>query len=98
MLARDEMGGPSYYQGIIIDITHIKEMDMALKESENKYRLIFENSPLGIFNFDKDGTVTHCNEKISEILGIPKEKIIGFNMSVSLSDEKMKAAFNECSY
>ncbi|WP_367343689.1 PAS domain S-box protein [Methanomethylovorans sp.] len=95
MLARDEMGGPSYYQGIIIDITHIKEMDMALKESENKYRLIFENSPLGIFNFDKDGTVTHCNEKISEILGIPKEKIIGFNMSVSLSDEKMKAAFNE---
>jgi PAS domain S-box-containing protein len=95
MLARDEVGGPSYYQGIIIDITHIKEMDIALKESENKYRLIFENSPLGIFNFDKDGTVTHCNDKISDILGIPKEKIIGFNMNLSLRDEKMKAAFKE---
>ncbi|WP_370576046.1 PAS domain S-box protein [Methanomethylovorans sp.] len=95
MLARDEKGGPSYYQGIIIDITHIKEIDNALKESEKKYRLIFENSPLGIFNFDKDGTVTHCNDKIAEILGIPKEKIIGFNMNISLRDEKMKAAFNE---
>lgn len=95
MLARDEKGGPSYYQGIIIDITHIKEIDSALKESEKKYRLIFENSPLGIFNFDKDGTVTHCNDKIAEILGIPKEKIIGFNMNISLRDEKMKAAFNE---
>lgn len=95
MLARDEKGGPSYYQGIIIDITDIKEANYALKESEKKYRLIFENSPLGIFNFDKDGTVTHCNDKIAEILGIPKEKIIGFNMNLSLRDEKMKAAFNE---
>ncbi len=95
MLARDEKGGPSYYQGIIIDITHIKEIGSALKESEKKYRLIFENSPLGIFNFDKDGTVTHCNDKIAEILGLPKEKIIGFNMNLSLRDEKMKAAFNE---
>ncbi|WP_321420807.1 PAS domain S-box protein [uncultured Methanomethylovorans sp.] len=95
MLARDEKGEPSYYQGIIIDITHLKEIDNALKESEKKYRLIFENSPLGIFNFDKDGTITYCNEKIIEILGIPKEKIIGFNMNSSLKDEEMKAAFRE---
>ncbi|AGB49247.1 PAS domain S-box [Methanomethylovorans hollandica DSM 15978] len=95
MLARDERGGPSYYQGIIIDITHLKEMEYALKESEEKYRLIFENSPLGIFNFGKDGTVTHCNDKIADILGIPKEQILGFNMNTSLRDEKMKAAFKE---
>lgn len=95
MLARDEKGGPSYYQGIIIDITHIKEVESALKESEKKYRMIFENSPLGIFDFDKDGIVTHCNDKIAEILGIPKEQIIGFNMNRSLKDEKMKTAFRE---
>ena len=95
MLARDEKGGPSYYQGIIIDITHIKEVESALKESEKKYRMIFENSPLGIFDFDKDGVVTHCNDKIAEILGIPKERIIGFNMNRSLKDEKMKTAFRE---
>ncbi len=95
MLARDEKGGPSYYQGIIIDITHIKEVESALKESEKKYRMIFENSPLGIFDFDKDGIVTHCNDKIAEILGIPKERIIGFNMNRSLKDEKMKTAFRE---
>lgn len=95
MLARDEKGGPSYYQGIIIDITHIKEVESALKESEKKYRMIFENSPLGIFDFDKNGIVTHCNDKIAEILGIPKERIIGFNMNISLKDEKMKTAFRE---
>jgi PAS domain S-box-containing protein len=95
MLARDEKGGPSYYQGIIIDITHIKEVESALKESEKKYRMIFENSPLGIFDFDKNGVVTHCNDKIAEILGIPKERIIGFNMNRSLKDEKMKTAFRE---
>ncbi|WP_440953664.1 PAS domain-containing sensor histidine kinase [Methanococcoides sp. FTZ1] len=63
-----------------------------MRESETKYRLIFENSPLGIFHFDKDGIVTECNESLLKILGLPKEEVIGFNMEVSLRDENMRHA------
>ncbi|WP_406659644.1 PAS domain S-box protein [Methanolobus sp. ZRKC3] len=94
LIARDENDIPAYYQGIIIDITEQKISQEALLEAEKKYRLIFENSPLGIFDFDNEGIVRHCNNSLIKILGLPKVEIIGFNLMTSLRDEKMKAAFD----
>lgn len=93
LIIRDENDIPTYHQGIVIDITEQKMSQEALLEAEKKYRLIFENSPLGIFDFDKEGIVRHCNDNLIKILGLPKEEIIGFNLKTSLRDEKMKAAF-----
>lgn len=92
-LIRDEKGAPSYFQGIIIDINDRKKAEEAALEAEKKYHLIFENSPLGIFHFDENGTITHCNEKYLEIIGLQKkEDIIGFNMVTTVKDGNMKKA------
>ncbi|AKB85558.1 PAS domain S-box protein [Methanococcoides methylutens] len=92
LLGYDEENKPSYYQGIMIDITDRKLAEEALLESEKKYRFIFENSPLGIFNFDEDASITHCNENISKIMGVPKDRIIGMNMIMDIDDMAMKEA------
>lgn len=93
LIMRDVDDVPAYHQGIVIDITEQKLSHEAHIEAEKKYRLIFENSPLGIFDFDNEGTVRHCNDNLIKILDLPKEEIIGFNLMTSLRDEKMKAAF-----
>lgn len=92
LLGFDEDNKPSYYQGIMIDITERKLAEEALLQSEKKYRFIFENSPLGIFNFDEDATITHCNDNIAKIIGVPKDKIVGMNMLSDIDDRKMKEA------
>ncbi|MFP4655626.1 MAG: PAS domain S-box protein [Methanohalobium sp.] len=95
MLGRTYKGEPAYYQGIIIDITDRKKVEEALRESERKYRLIFENSPLGIFDFDENGVVTSGNENMLKILDLTRDELIGFNMLKSLEDEDMKGALNQ---
>jgi PAS domain S-box-containing protein len=80
---------------VVRDITERKLLDMRLRESESKYRMIFEEAPIGILHFKKNGNVTDCNEKFAEIIGASKEKVINFNLLKQLKDKQMKAAVEE---
>ncbi len=64
----------------------------ALRESEEKYRRIFENSPLGIVFFDQHGIITTCNKAQGEILGAEPEKVIGLNLISDIKNEKLLLA------
>lgn len=56
-----------------------EQMEEALRQSERKYRIIFEKSPLGVVCFNSQGTVLDFNEKFIEIMGSTREKLVGFN-------------------
>jgi PAS domain S-box-containing protein len=71
---------------LIRDLTGSRQAARELQESEERYRVIFEHSPLGITHFDTDGNVVGCNRQFLNIVGAPKEKVIGFNMFRSLRD------------
>jgi PAS domain S-box-containing protein len=78
--------------GVYEDITARYHAEEALRESEEKFRLVFEKAPLGIMHYDQTSTITDCNEKFAEIIGTPKEEFIGFNMMRQLGDDKMRQA------
>lgn len=56
-------------RGIIIDISDRKEMEVLLKDSENKYRNIIENSNDPIWIGDTEGNITFFNREAEKMFG-----------------------------
>ncbi len=75
------------FVGIARDITE-------RKQAEEKYRLIFENAPLGVLVFDSQGYIKACNNNYVEIIGSSREDLIGCNL-LDLPDQKLTAAVKE---
>ncbi len=65
------------YRGIDRDITEWKRADDALKKVTDKFILYFEQSPLGVIEFDTDFKVTAWNPAAEMIFGYTKEEAMG---------------------
>ncbi|MEW6386191.1 MAG: PAS domain S-box protein [Thermodesulfobacteriota bacterium] len=74
------------------DITARRRAEEALRRSEEQYRLLFEQSPLGIVHFDGNGVIQDCNDNFLHIVGVDKKKAIGFNMLRKVQDPDMLEA------
>jgi PAS domain S-box-containing protein len=61
------------------------------RQSEERYRILFQRSPVGIFHYDERLRITECNHRFSEILGSPREALIGLDMN-RLNDKNIHPA------
>jgi PAS domain S-box-containing protein len=64
------------------DISERLKSEDRLRESEEKYRLIFEQSPAGIFYFDRNLVIQDCNNRFIEILKSSRDNLVGLDMHV----------------
>ncbi|ACF12616.1 signal transduction histidine kinase [Chloroherpeton thalassium ATCC 35110] len=60
-------------QGIVRDITERKRAELALKQSEAKYRRLFEDAALGIFQSTLAGKVLSANISFANMFGFKSE-------------------------
>jgi two-component system, cell cycle sensor histidine kinase and response regulator CckA len=75
-LLKDKQGTPYALAGIARDITERKEAEEALKISEEKHRLLFENSSDAIF-VAQDEKVIFPNPQLPRLLGYTYEELNG---------------------
>ena len=72
-----EADGSVLWHGFISDITGRKLAENALKESEAKFRTLFQTSPSGIMVLDENGFILEANGVISKTTLYSYEELIG---------------------
>jgi Amt family ammonium transporter len=77
----DDDGRVSALEGIIYDITDHKESVLIARESERRYRSLFDNALEGIFRTSVDGRYLDANPALARIYGFdsPAELIASFS-------------------
>lgn len=64
-------------QGSLYDITERKLIEENLRESENKFKSLFDGIPDAVFVVDPETlSIIDCNKQAEMLLGLPKEKVI----------------------
>ncbi|MBD2175819.1 transporter substrate-binding protein [Pseudanabaena sp. FACHB-1998] len=71
--------GDTIWDGVIVDISHQKQIEESLRQAEEKYRSIFEHAIEGIFQAQPDGCYINANPALAKIYGYesPTELLTG---------------------
>ena len=90
-LIRDECGEISGAVETLIDITESKIYEQGLKENEERFRTIFNSSPMGIIQTTLDGHIISANKFFCDMIGYDESEVT----SLTIGDISFEGDFEK---
>ena len=88
---RDSKGNLTGVISVISDLTKRRRAEIALQESEKKYRYLFKNAPAGIYEIDfVKGKFINVNEVMCKYSGYSEEEFLSMNPLDLLTEDSEK--------
>lgn len=75
------------------DITPLKKMELALAESEARFRTLAENAPLAVILMDEEGRITYFNPAAEKIFGYQEKEVLGKDLHLTLAPPEYHEAY-----
>ena len=90
-LLRDDLGLPVEAVGLWLDITEASEAAERVRHSEERYRMLVEDSPAMICRYSPDLTLSFGNRPLATYLECAPHQLPGINLSRWLSAQQHQA-------
>ena len=87
----DAHGGITHFLAVKEDITQRKEMEEALRDSEEKFRALLEFASVAIVIVDGHGLIQLVNAKAEEMFGYTRRELLGRPVEVLLPERFRQA-------
>ena len=89
-LAQLETTSGLFFTAIIRDVTEHKHAEEELRQSEERYRTIFENVGEGIGYVNQEEFFVFANTAADEIFGLPPGGLVGMNLQQFVSESQFE--------
>lgn len=87
--------GENMFVAMARDITEREQAEKALRESENKLRIILDSMSEGLLQVDQNEKVEYVNDRFCQMLGYKRHEIVGKSTFEFLYDEEdIKTVYN----
>lgn len=90
-LVRDERGSPVRVRGVAMDITERKQAELKLRDSEQAFRALSENSPDVIVRYDREGRRIYVNPAFERVNHLRARDVLGKTPAELSTELKPKA-------
>ncbi|WP_159081740.1 PAS domain S-box protein [Paenibacillus sp. CAA11] len=85
----DDEGRPQEIISIARDITERKLFEFMLKESEQRYRSLFDYNPAAVYSMNLDGDYMTANANLEKITGYTLEELLGMYFGPLVSEKDL---------
>ena len=89
---RDESGRIRGYFSFVTDASERKRAERALRESEERFRQLYDEAPFGYHEIDLEGRIVNINRAECEMLGYPREEMLGRPIVDFVAEDQRDAA------
>jgi diguanylate cyclase (GGDEF)-like protein/PAS domain S-box-containing protein len=79
-------GGAPAVQVELRDVSAQRSAEERIRQSEERFRTLFDQSPIGMAECLPDGTVVDVNERMCQMLGRTRAELVGTSSSALLAD------------
>ena len=74
---RDDAGQPQGLYAFITDISERVKAEEAVRNSEQRYRELYDEAPVGYHEIDLDARIVNINRTACDLLGYDREELLG---------------------
>jgi diguanylate cyclase (GGDEF)-like protein/PAS domain S-box-containing protein len=89
-----ELDGKQVVQAVVRDITERKRKEEIIRQSEERYRTILDETADAYYEVDLAGNFTFVNDAICRHIGYSREELLGTSFRGSIDKEDIKTVYN----